>query len=263
MRPMGKRHVRLLVGLLLLLLPSFAAAQDARKATALEKFEAGKTAYRLGDYDGAIREWTEAYKLKTDPVFLFNIAQAYREKKEFEKAITFYNNYLKEEPNAPNRATVEKRIAEMKEALEKQQQASDRPPSGPLRPGERPPYAPEAEDRGARSPGRPLKLGGIVAGSAGAALIVTGLIFGIMSNSDKSDIESAIRMGQPWSQDLADKESSGKTKATIANVTLGLGLVGVVGGGVLYYFGWRKDRAVEVRPEATAHGMGATLIVRY
>jgi len=251
-----------LVFLLFALAPTVALAQTDKEKTkqAMEKFEVGKTAYRLGDYEGAIARWSEAYKLKSDPVFLYNIAQAYREKKEFEKAISFYRNYLKEAPNAANRTTVEKRIEEMKEALEKQQQASDKPPSGPDVPGERPPTAaPKQEERR----GGGLKTAGMVTGGAGVALIVTGIVFGIMSRSDKSDIEDAIMMGQPWSQELADKQSSGESKTRIANITLGAGIAAVVAGGVLYYLGIKQESSVEVRPEVSARGFGATVLVRY
>ncbi len=251
---------RLLIAFLALAPVAALAQTDKDKAKqAMEKFEVGKTAYRLGDYDAAIVQWTEAYKLKTDPVFLYNIAQAYRDKKEFEKAIAFYRNYLNEAPNASNRPIVEKRIAEMKEALDKQQQASDKPPTGPLGPGDRAPAAP-AEHEERRGGG--LKVAGLVTGGVGVGLIVTGIVFGIMSRSDKSDIEDAIMMGQPWSQELADKQSSGESKTRVANIALGVGAAAVVAGGVLYYLGVRKD-SVEVRPEVSARGFGATVLVRY
>src|SRR4051794_40354315 len=73
-----------------------ACAQDATSTQAKEKYEAGKRAYRLGDFDEAIVQWKAGYNIKDDPVFLFNIAQAYREKSDFTKAIFFYESYLKE-----------------------------------------------------------------------------------------------------------------------------------------------------------------------
>jgi tetratricopeptide (TPR) repeat protein len=231
----------------------------------VQRFEKGKTAFRLGDYDGAIREWTEAYKLKNDPVFLYNIAQAYREKKDFEKAISFYSNYLKESPNAANRATVEERIQEMKDSLDKQRATAEKPPSGPVGPGERLPIVPARQEgeAGARSPGRTLKIAGIAAGAGGAALLVTGIIFGISAKSDQQDVQNAVDSGAVWTPELQNQANSGQTKATVANVTIGLGIAAIAGGGVLYYLGIRKDRAVEVEPTASRHGFGATLTVRY
>jgi tetratricopeptide (TPR) repeat protein len=244
----------------LALLPAVAVAQSDRVKQAKDKFEAGKTAYRLGDYDGAIAHWTEAYKLNTDPVFLYNIAQAYREKKDFEKAISFYRNYLREAPDAGNRATVEKRIAEMQEALEERQRLAEKPPSAPLGPAAEAPPAPSPRDE---QRGRGPKIAGVVTGSAGVALVVTGVVLGLMSKSDKDDIQQAIDMGQPWSQELADTQSSGENKARLANITIGVGIAAVVGGGVLYYLGVRQGKSVEVRPEVSAGRFGAAILVRY
>jgi tetratricopeptide (TPR) repeat protein len=243
---------------------------------AVQRFEKGKTAFRLGDYDGAIREWTEAYKLKNDPVFLYNIAQAYREKKDFEKAISFYKSYVKEAPDAPNRATVEARIQEMKDSIDKQQATAEKPPSGPLGPGERPPLVPSERTEPnrhtpgertptdvSRRPGRSLEIAGIAIGVGGAALLVTGIVFGLSAKSDQSDVQNAVDSHAAWSADLDSQASSGQTKAAIANISIGIGVAALVGGGVLYYLGARRDRAMEVSPTASRHGVGATLTVRY
>jgi tetratricopeptide (TPR) repeat protein len=252
--------------LFLLLLPTLAYAQkeDDRTKQAMEKFEEGKTLYRLNDFDGAIKVWTEAYKLKNAPNFLYNIAQAYREKKEFEKAIAFYRSYLKDMPDAPNRDVVEKRITEMQVQLDAQKKLAEQPPSGPVGPTEQPPASPPSQqEEQPRSSGKGLKTAGIVTGVAGVALVVTGVIFGVSSQSDKNDVQDAINRGDPWTQALADQESSGKTKAMLANVTLGVGIAAVIGGGVLYYLGVRADRSVEVRPEASAKSVGLTVVWRY
>jgi tetratricopeptide (TPR) repeat protein len=111
--------------------PSVDQAAEAR-------FKAGKQAFRLGDYNDAIKEWREAYRLKDNPAFLFNIAQAYREIGDLPKAVMFFENYLKESKNAPNRIDVEKRVAELKSLIAGQQASSRRPPTGPVDPGATP-----------------------------------------------------------------------------------------------------------------------------
>jgi tetratricopeptide (TPR) repeat protein len=241
---------------------AYADKEDERTKAAMEKFEEGRTLFRLNDFDGAIKVWTEAYKIKNAPNFLYNIAQAYREKKDFEKAISFYRSYLRDLPDAPNREVVEKRMAEMQEQLDAQKKLAEQPPSGPVGPTDQPPVTHD-ESPPPRAGGKGLKTAGIVTGAVGVALVVTGIIFGVSSQSDKSDVQDAIDRGDPWTQALADQESSGKSKAMIANVTLGVGIAAVVGGGVLYYLGLRADKAVEVRPEASAKGFGLTLVWRY
>ncbi len=48
-----------------------------------------------------------------DPVFLFNIAQCHRKMGHDKEAVDFYKSYLRNAPNAPNRADVQKRIQEL------------------------------------------------------------------------------------------------------------------------------------------------------
>ena len=86
---------------LLLLVYLLAGVASAQPHPSAEQFEKGKAAYRLGEFDEAIAFFREGYRLKPDPVFLYNIALAHRGKEEFEKAIFFYQSYLREAPNAP------------------------------------------------------------------------------------------------------------------------------------------------------------------
>jgi tetratricopeptide (TPR) repeat protein len=252
--------------------PCPARADDVAKQ-AKEKFDAGRTAYRLGDFDTAITDWKAGYQLKQDPIFLFNIAQAYREKGDFEHAIFFYESYLKDAKDASNRPSVEHRIADMKRALEEKQSASSKPPSGPIEPGkppetqpdkpppDKPPVVPAPPEEA--HPGRGLKIGGLVAGGVGVVAIVAGVIFGTSAQSAQSDIEDAVRNGAIWTQDLADKASSGKTQAMLANVSFGIGAAAIITGGVLYYLGVRKDSNVQVTPEVETHAVRLSLTVRY
>jgi hypothetical protein len=91
-----------------------AQAQDAEKARQL--FQQGSKYYDLGQFDKAIEAWQQGYDQKPDPGFLYNIAQAYRQKQDATKAIFFYKGYLRNSPKAHNRAEVEQKIA----ALQKQ-----------------------------------------------------------------------------------------------------------------------------------------------
>ena len=66
--------------------------------------------YQLEEWDDAIREWEAGFRIKPAPQFLFNLAQAYRLSKHYDKALSFYRKYLYMEPHADNRPEVERQI---------------------------------------------------------------------------------------------------------------------------------------------------------
>lgn len=115
------------------MLPAAARADDTTQR-AKEYFQQGTTSFNLGDFDKAIEAFQEAYKAKPDPLFLYNIGQAYRLKGDIPKALFFYRGYLRNAPKAANRAEVEAKIA----ALQKE---ANEPKSGTPN-GAPPPVAP-------------------------------------------------------------------------------------------------------------------------
>jgi len=99
-----------------------AAAQDAEEAR--RHFDRAETAYKLGRYTLAIREYEAAYKAMPDAAFLFNIAQAHRQQfyidrkaGNLQKALALYKTYLRETKKPPNRTMVLKLIDELKGVL--------------------------------------------------------------------------------------------------------------------------------------------------
>jgi hypothetical protein len=96
---------------------------DAEKARQL--FNQGSKYYDLGQFDKAIEAWQQGYDQKPDPGFLYNIAQAYRQKQDAQRAIFFYKGYLRNSPKAQNRVEVEQKIA----VLQKQADQAGTPPA--------------------------------------------------------------------------------------------------------------------------------------
>jgi len=82
-------------------------------ASAREHFNQGNRHHELGHYQEALNEFEAAYMAVPDPVFLFNIAQCHRKMGHDKEAVDFYKSYLRNAPNAPNRADVQKRIQEL------------------------------------------------------------------------------------------------------------------------------------------------------
>jgi hypothetical protein len=110
-------------------------------ATAKACFKRGRTHYQLGEYREALKEFKEAYRLRPDASFLYNIAQCHRQLGEISDAIKLYGSYLREAPDAANRAEVERQIRELKATAEKQEQASAAP-AAPPQPGSPEPASP-------------------------------------------------------------------------------------------------------------------------
>ena len=110
------------------------ARGDEATATARDAYNNGMAHYHLEEYDAAIGEWERGFRAKPAPEFLYNIAQAYRLSKRPEKALSFYQKYLRMNPEAKNRDEVEKHIATLKEIVEKQKSAAESPPQGTVAP---------------------------------------------------------------------------------------------------------------------------------
>ncbi len=104
-------------------------ADKKSEARARELYQEGQKAYDIGDFPKAIELFKQSYDTLPRPLLLFNIAQAHRLIGQPRPALFFYQNYLSQQPDAPNRARVEQWIAEMKEKIAAEDAA--KPPIGP------------------------------------------------------------------------------------------------------------------------------------
>jgi hypothetical protein len=104
------------------------ARADDRGDRARTFYESGMAHFQLEEFDAAIEAWENGFRAKPVPEFLYNIAQAYRLSKRPEKALTFYRNYLRMNPDAPNKAEVQKHMAQLQRAVDENQKASNAAP---------------------------------------------------------------------------------------------------------------------------------------
>ena len=99
--------------------------------------------------------------------------------------------------------------------------------------------APPSESHAGRVP---LRSVAYVAAGVGAAGIATFAVFGALAHSTYDDLQNACGAG-PCPASRADEISSGRTRQTIANVGLAVGLVGVGAGATLFVLSLKTGTA--------------------
>ncbi|MBA3395334.1 MAG: tetratricopeptide repeat protein [Deltaproteobacteria bacterium] len=115
--------MRTLVLLTLLALLGTAAAAPPRavrkpppaniSAEALDQLVYAVLADKAGDYDDALRLYENANRSAPHPNITYNIADLHRRLEKLDRAIEGYKKYIELAPTAPDRAAVEKLIAEL------------------------------------------------------------------------------------------------------------------------------------------------------
>jgi tetratricopeptide (TPR) repeat protein len=105
----------LLIAAILALGPTAARADAGEEAKARQLYKSGMKAYDVGDFDGALKLYSDAYKLASLPGFLFNIAQCHRQLANYERAAFFYGRFIDtSKPKAMNVDLATQLLAEMK-----------------------------------------------------------------------------------------------------------------------------------------------------
>ncbi len=104
-----------LIPLALLATPAFAAGDATSRAK--ERFAAGAQAYREARYKDAIDLFLEANKLDPHAELIFNVGQAYEKLGDVPNALRSYREYLRLQPGAQDRPTVEASIRNLEARL--------------------------------------------------------------------------------------------------------------------------------------------------
>lgn len=120
------------VALICLLLATSARAEDDEHLARIHA-QAANDYYNKADYEKALKEFQETYRLSKRPQFLYNIAVCHERLGNLELAVDNLERYLRELPEASDRGTIEDRIRNLKARI-------------PPKPEEKPP-APEKKKR--------------------------------------------------------------------------------------------------------------------
>lgn len=185
--------------------PALAPPTDA---TAKAHMSAGNKRHRVQEYDLAVAEYKAGALIAGDPIFLYNLGQAYRLGGDYDKAIRQYRLFLdRGAPGAQLRALVECHIAAM--ARELDQAASKEQPTGPAPDGAEGRIVAPPNETEAREPprvtvdvapwyadrwGLVLTGSGIAAGAVGVVLLLdASSLADEAEREDREDIRNELR----------------------------------------------------------------------
>jgi tetratricopeptide (TPR) repeat protein len=267
-------------------------AADSSTEEARQHFLKGQQFFELARWDEAIAEFEQAYAARSDPTFIYNMAQAYRRKGDAKKALDLYKNYLIKAPKSMQRAEVEERIAALQKQVEEAERTSRSSapapayvpaPVSPPAPSPEPVAAPPLPGQAAEpaipaptpppavaepvaaaapayvqapaapppSPGRGMRVAGIVLGAVGVAAIGAGVFLSL----ETDDYNSTVQNAPIYNPNFDDR---GKLYNTLQWVGYGLGAGLLATGAVLYGMGVSaaKAGAVAVAPAVLPGGAG-------
>jgi PEGA domain len=125
---------------------ALAAPVGAQQADALRKaqsaFDQAQIDYLAGKYDEAAKGFQEAYAAREFPQFLYNAGACFHMKgkrdssvESYTQAVDFYRKYIEADPNASDKAKVEKAIGVLESEIKRlKEQAQAKPPGQPAAP---------------------------------------------------------------------------------------------------------------------------------
>ena len=106
-----RRHLS--TAALILLLAATAARADSNADEADQRFRRGAALFKAGHYEEALLEFFSSNRLAHNRNVVFNIARSYEALGRFEEAYRYYAEYGAEESDATERASAERKLAEL------------------------------------------------------------------------------------------------------------------------------------------------------
>jgi hypothetical protein len=248
---------------------AFADGTDHLAEAAKAHFEQGQTLYAGGQFAEARAEFLAGFELSHKPAFLFNAAECARLMGKTDVARDGYDQYLKLDPNGKLAMLALQRLDELgPKPAEPAKPAAGPPPivaptpaPAPLPPPTVAPPAPAAAGIPANATVTSVSVesaepsnapqieryAGIATAGTGVAMLLTGAIFGYRSSTLSSQVSGACASGCVWG-DVAGKDSSARTDATVQWWLYGAGAVAVLAGGALYWLGSHTETPILVAP---------------
>ena len=231
---------------------------DALSAAAVE-------AFHNKDYEGAVKLFERAYELDPQPNYKFNIGRVYEEKGDLEKAVQYYQEFVKSpgvdltaRENASTRLKVLRQTLAALEEEEAEERDEETPP-----PVVEPSNGDTTEpvDDGVEDRKRKLRIAGYSLIGVGGVGLIIGSVFGGLAIGKSRDADDATLV-----DDKIQFRREAKTRANAADALLITGgvLAGVGLVLVLSTLGKRKrDARSAVAPSFGPRGAGLSWTARF
>jgi hypothetical protein len=226
--------------------PAARAAPDATKLEAQET--EARRACDSGQVQEGVRLLTELLNQTNDGTYIFNLARCHQQNGQLDQALLLFRSYLRRtDVDAAAAARAREYIAVLERPRPVPPAAATPTPA----PGTDGRPALQASATGAAgSPGRALRIGGLVAGGAGLASLAVGVYYARETHRLNTEAANAPADREDWIREQNRKGGSAERRQWLF---LGAGATAAAAGGVLYYLGVRARR--EPSRQATQLGL--------
>jgi hypothetical protein len=238
-----------------LFLFGMATPADAKDDPTTTQEKAAKKSCAIGDYEKGVDILVDLFVATNNVTFIYNQARCYEQNNRWERAIARFREYLRKANRLTKseRDETEQHIAECERALQQATPPATLQPSEPPSTATTPPPAalvqppPTALVEGMTSasqappigsPGRGLRIAGIVCGAVGVAAIGAGVGLALKTQS--------ISSNEQKSGPTKAQEDERKNYETWGWVSYGVGAAALATGVVLYIVGWPASESAKV-----------------
>ena len=261
--PRGYRHgllAAILAGAFVLAAtPASAQQADPRESQSRSECLAGR-------FQAGVDLLAQMFVETGDANYIYNQGRCYEQNGKFSEAILRFREFLRKAKNlsADDKAEVNGHINDCQAELDKRPAPPPDTGSGgkPVGEGEvaTTVLPPPADGRGSG-----LRAIGIVAASVGVAALAAGIVFSIETRNIANEVTTDYNTNHKYDR---NKDDLGKLLGELQWVGYGVGALGLVGGGLLYYFGYQAGHApasssVSFMPLLLPGGSGAVLQGRF
>lgn len=222
-------------------------------------FQSAREAFAVGEYERALSGFQQAYDLSRRPALLYNIGTTLDRLRRDDEALAIFEQFLREDPETPNRAEIESRVAQLRAGIQARQAREEAARleaervDAERRAAEEERRIAEEERRRAEAaagdgvhPALVLSVGG-VAVATGAMALGFGLRTRALDDSYEGYIadfrERGIEVGSPEEQaEARSRYDRAKSRQLLTNTMLGISGAALIGAVTLIFFtDWDGD----------------------